>query len=212
CVPLLREAERFAAMHPSHPGRPDAAAKVGRLAEQLAPHVGMGPAGTGAEAPPSIDDGDDDDRPQRKDIYRMSAVSSPGLALAVVPLGYYRRDFDAERARTAWLLAADLAQGAVDGPTFVRIVATPGKVGRGSDARTAIARKIACYLSSVVANVPPAAVGRAAQLDRKTVHSHVAEIEDMRDDPAIDRLMEELREAMIRRAVNLVMANLGEAA
>jgi hypothetical protein len=123
-----------------------------------------------------------------------------------------RRDVDAERARTAWILAADLAEGMVEGTAFVRICNVPGKVGRGSDARTTLARKLACYLASTTANCPPALVAKAAGLNRKTVHSHVADVEDMRDDPDMDRLLDDLSRAMIRRACGLVMANLGEAA
>lgn len=140
-------------------------------------------------------------------------MSGSHLALATIAATIItRRDLDAERARTAWLLAADLAQGVVDGTAFVRICATPGKVGRGSDAKTTLARKIACYLASTVANCAPALVAKAARLDRKTVHSHVQDVEDMRDDPDLDRLLDDLKEQMIRRACSLVMANLGVAA
>lgn len=118
----------------------------------------------------------------------------------------------AERARTAWLLAVDLANEAVDGSDFMKTYLTPQKVGRGSDARTTMARKIACYLTCVVANVFAADAARAARLHRKTVSSHLADIEDMRDDPGFDRLLDELRETMIRRACGLVMASLGAAA
>lgn len=118
----------------------------------------------------------------------------------------------AERARTAWLLAADLAQDAVSGAAFLRIYNVPEKVGRGSDARTALARKLACYLAVTVADCLPAVLARAARLDRKTVHVHLRTVEDMRDDPAVDRLLDDLRDRMIRRACSLVMASLGEAA
>ena len=115
----------------------------------------------------------------------------------------------ADAARTAWLLAVDLAEEAVAGPGFVRIYQTPGKVGRGSDAKTALARKLSCYLACTVADCQPATLARAARLDRKTVHSHLNDVEDMRDDPAMDRMLDELREKMIARACSLVMASLG---
>ena len=115
-------------------------------------------------------------------------------------------------ARTAWLLAADVAETAVEGSAFLRIYTTPGKVGRGSDNKTALARKLACYLAVTVADCQPAVLARAASLNRKTVHVHLNEVEDMRDNPAMDRLLDELRETMIRRACSLVMASLGRAA
>jgi len=118
----------------------------------------------------------------------------------------------AATARCAWLLAVDLAFGVVDGAVFVRIYATPEKVGRGSDARTAMARKIACYLAVTVANCQPAVLARAAKLDRKTVHSHLAAVEDMRDEPGVDSLLDQLASRMVASAAGLVLANLGEAA
>lgn len=123
-----------------------------------------------------------------------------------------RPDPAANRARTAWLLAVDVVEAAVQGAAFLRTYTTPGKVGRGSDARTALARKFACYLAVTVANVQPAVLARAAQLDRKTVHSHLNDVEDLRDDAAVDSLLDDLRDRMIRRACDLVMASLGEAA
>lgn len=123
-----------------------------------------------------------------------------------------RRSRLAERARVAWLLAVDLADEAVEGTFFVRIYATPGKVGRGSDAKTALARKMACYLACVVADCEPAIVAKAARLNRKTVHNHLNDVEDMRDQPGMDAQLDHLREEMIRRAADLVMASLGEAA
>jgi hypothetical protein len=116
------------------------------------------------------------------------------------------------RARAAWLLAADMAETAVTGAAFLRIYDTPGKVGRGSDAKTALARKFACYLAVTVANVQPAVLARAARLNRKTVHCHLVDVEDMRDDAGVDRLLDELKDRMVRAACAIVMANLGEAA
>lgn len=116
------------------------------------------------------------------------------------------------RARCAWLLAVDVADAAVEGTGFARIYSTPGKVGRGSDARTALARKVACYLTSTVGDCDVAMVARAARLDRKTVHKHLREVEDMRDDGAIDVLLDEMGRQMLTAAASVVLANLGGAA
>lgn len=71
CSPLLRGCERFCNLHPSHRERPGRIAQLAALAEQLAPHVGMGAAGLPHEGPTAPEpEGDDaEDRPQRKDIY-----------------------------------------------------------------------------------------------------------------------------------------------
>ncbi len=60
-----------------------------------------------------------------------------------------------------------------------------------------------------MADCQPATLARAARLDRKTVHSHLNDVEDMRDDPAMDRMLDDLRDKMIARACSLVMASLG---
>lgn len=124
---------------------------------------------------------------------------------------------DADHARAAWLLAVDLAEQAVKGAAFVRIYATAGgegsrKVGRGSDACTTMARKLACYLAVTVGNVPQAHLARAAGLHRSTVITHMAEVEDWRDQPGMDRTIEELGNRLLASAARLVLANLGEAA
>jgi hypothetical protein len=67
CSPLLRRCEHFCALHPTHKDRPRIADQLSKMAEALAPHVGMGGAAPGAA--PADDDGDGDDRPQRKDIF-----------------------------------------------------------------------------------------------------------------------------------------------
>lgn len=121
-------------------------------------------------------------------------------------------DLDHERARAAWLLAVDVCESAVEGAAFSRIYNTPGKVGRGSDARTALARKFACYLTATVGNCSQTAVARAAKLHRVTVMAHLNEVEDMRDQAQIDTLLDDLRERMIRGACGVVMASLGGAA
>lgn len=116
-----------------------------------------------------------------------------------------------DTARAAWLLAVDLSQEAVNGSAFLKTYATPGKVGRGSDATTALARKFACYLACTVADCQPAVLARAARLNRKTVHSHLNDVEDMRDRPEIDDLMDVLRERMIATAARIVLQSLSQA-
>lgn len=120
------------------------------------------------------------------------------------------RGNEAGTARAAWLLACDLTVPAVAGSAFLKTYNTPGKVGRGSDARTALARKMACYLACTVADCQPAVLARAAGLDRKTVHSHLNDVEDMRDRPEMDRLLDDLREQMIGNAARLVLQSLGQ--
>lgn len=121
------------------------------------------------------------------------------------------RGREADTARAAWLLAVDLSEEAVNGSAFLKTYATPGKVGRGSDATTALARKFACYLACTVADCQPAVLARAARLNRKTVHSHLNDVEDMRDRPEIERQLEDLRERMISTAARIVLQSLGQA-
>lgn len=130
-------------------------------------------------------------------------------ALSLIEGNAQRRQRSQDRARVAWLLAVDLAEEAVDGTFFLRIYTTPEKVGRGSDAKTAMARKIACYLACTVADCEAATLAKAAKLNRKTVHSHLSDVEDMRDRPGMDEQLDGLRDEMIRRAAELVMASLG---
>lgn len=121
------------------------------------------------------------------------------------------RQHEDDTARAAWLLAVDLSQQAVNGSAFLRTYTTPEKVGRGSDATTALARKFACYLAVTVADCQPATLARAAKLNRKTVHSHLNDVEDMRDGPEIDRMLDALRERMIASAARLVLQSLAQA-
>ena len=116
----------------------------------------------------------------------------------------------AARARCAWLLAIDVAEQAVEGAGFSRIYSTPGKVGRGSDTTTAMARKIACYLTATVGDCDAVAVARAARLHRKTVQSHLREIEDARDDAAVDQQLDDMGRRMVAAAAALVMASMGD--
>lgn len=116
------------------------------------------------------------------------------------------------RARCAWLLGLEVAERAVEGASFARMYATPGKVGRGSDNRTALARKLACYLASTVGDCDAGTVARAARLNRKTVHSHLRDVEDLREDPAMDQQIEDMGRRMVGAAASLVLASMGDAA
>lgn len=123
----------------------------------------------------------------------------------------------ADLARAAWLLSCDLAEQAVSGAVFLRICGTTGgegsgRVGRGSDNRTTLARKVACYLAVTVANVPQAELARAAGLHRSTVITHCQDVEDMRDDGAVDLVLDEMAKRLIGAAARLVLASMGEAA
>lgn len=119
---------------------------------------------------------------------------------------------DLSRARAAWVLAVDLAGEATAGTTLSRILDLRGKPGRGSDARTTVARKLALYLTSTVANVGQTLTARAARLDKSTVRQHLAEVEDWRDDPTTDGAIEEMGRELVRRACLVVLGNLGDAA
>lgn len=118
---------------------------------------------------------------------------------------------DIEHARCAWVIASDLAARALSGD-MRKVVQGTGKVGRGSDDQTAECRKIACYLAAVVANCSPARLAQASGLNRATIHKHLASVEDRRDDPAFDRMIDGLQEALFSMAARVVLAKLGETA
>lgn len=145
-------------------------------------------------------------------VVPTEATPQARWTLANAHLQKVKAEREAARARCAWLLAVDVAEKAVEGVAFARIYLTPGKVGRGSDALTTIARKLACYLTSTVGDCEVAAVARVARLNRKTVTGHVREVEDWRDDPAVDQHLDDMAKHMIAGAAALVMANMGEAA
>jgi hypothetical protein len=117
------------------------------------------------------------------------------------------RGGEIEKARCAWLLAADLAAHAV-GADVRQVMQTRGKVGRGSDAVTARARKIACYLATVVADVTGARLSDASGIDRATIHTHCAWVEDERSRPEFDALVDGLERSLVDMAVRVVMARL----
>lgn len=116
-----------------------------------------------------------------------------------------------QRARGAWLIASDLASGlnpsaAVD----VRVVLrSRGTVGRGSDATTARARKIACWLAVTVANCRATELAAAAGLDAATIREHVGWVEDRLDeDLALTREVKGLETRMIETVTLIAMAAL----
>ncbi|PZQ63373.1 MAG: hypothetical protein DI570_09275 [Phenylobacterium zucineum] len=121
-----------------------------------------------------------------------------------------RRRAEVMQARAAWLLSADLASR--EWGADVRIVMqSRGTPGRGShDEGTTTARKVACYLAQVVANVSGARLAEASMLDRATIHKHSQWVEDQRDDPSFDARVGELEGALFGMAARVVMAKLGQ--
>lgn len=122
----------------------------------------------------------------------------------------FRPDAEQERARGAWLLAIDLADEAAGDAGYVRVFTTPKKVGRGGPARVSQARGVALYLATTLGDLGSRALGQAANMHRASVTRAVAMVEDQRDDPAFDRLMEELERRLLYRAASLVMVALGQ--
>lgn len=115
---------------------------------------------------------------------------------------------DLEQARCAWLLACDLAAVAV-GADVRLVLQTRGAPGRGGDVRTSRARKIACYLAQVVANASTTRLAEASGMDRSTITQHGGWVEDRREaDPAFDRLVADLEDALVSMAVRVVLAHL----
>lgn len=105
------------------------------------------------------------------------------------------------RARAAWLIAADLASGSA-GADVRTALKTRGVVGRGSDALTTRARKIACYLAVTVVNCRAAEVAAVTGLDPSTVRQHVAWVEErLDDDLTLTREINLLETRMIEMAV-----------
>lgn len=119
-----------------------------------------------------------------------------------------RLDAREEHARGAWVLASDLAARALGGDVR-QIVQGSGKVGRGSDNQTAEARKIACYLAMVVADVSPERLAKASGFNRATIHKHGRWVEDRREDGDFDRMMDELELSLFRTAARIVLVQLG---
>lgn len=119
-----------------------------------------------------------------------------------------RHAMETLQARAAWLFAADLAAGAFGADVRV-VMQTRGTVGRGGDAKTSRARKVACYLALVVANASAARLSDATGIDRSTFHHHAEWVEDERDKPEFDQVIDGLETALFGMAARIVMARLG---
>lgn len=117
---------------------------------------------------------------------------------------------EVRRARAAWVLASDLASD-LDGADLRQVVQHhTGRRGRTVDDVTARARKIACYLAVVTASAGPELVAQASGLHRGTIHKHCAWVEDERDKPEFDALIERLEQALVGMCARVVLARLGE--
>lgn len=126
--------------------------------------------------------------------------------------GAQLREAEIERARCAWLLAADLASKALGADVRI-VMQTSGKVGRGSwDEATTKARKVACYIASTVGNVTGARLADATGMDRATIHGHTQWVEDRRDegDREFDDLLDRLERTLLGMAVKIVMTRLND--
>lgn len=113
-----------------------------------------------------------------------------------------------EKARVSWLLACDRAARHV-GADVRSVLRTSGKRGRGSNDTVARARKFACYLALVVCNVEPARLARVNGMHRKTLSQNAEWVEERRDDPMFDGLVEGLEDALWRAAASIVLTKLG---
>lgn len=117
-------------------------------------------------------------------------------------------DRESERARAAWLLSIDLANE-VAGGGFLKVYDTPGKRGRGGSQQVSLARRIALYIATTMADVPARSLGLAAGVHRSTISHHLEAVEDLRDDPVFDAKIDELGRRFLYRAACLVMGGLG---
>lgn len=113
------------------------------------------------------------------------------------------------QARAAWVLASDLAADALKGD-MRKVVQGRGTVGRGADDLTSSCRKVACYLASVTANAAPERLAEASGLNRRTIHKHVAWVEDRREEPLFDAMIEGLERALVGMCARVVLANVAE--
>lgn len=70
-----------------------------------------------------------------------------------------------------------------------RLMEARGRAGRcGGDVLKA--RRLALYLTIVIAGVSVRATHEATGIDRKTIKHHIGKVEDDRDDPALDGLFD----------------------
>lgn len=121
--------------------------------------------------------------------------------------GAQLRAGEVERARCAWLLASDLAAKAMGADVRV-VMQTRGGVGRGGDDKTSQARKIACYLATVVADVTGARLADANGMDRASIFTAAQWVEDKREDGEFDTMMERLANTLVAMATRVVIAHL----
>ena len=147
----------------------------------------------------------------------MAWIIDAGRAGELAPLSNLRpraldKGADAARsrdkARAAWLLAVDLASeaGGVDVRATVKTRGTPG---RGGDAQTSQARKIACYLAVTVGGCRAAEVAAAAGMDPTTVRASVAWVDDAMDThPTLANELDQLEARLIRRAADICIGRL----
>jgi len=114
------------------------------------------------------------------------------------------------QARAAWLMACDLAASELGGDVR-KVLQGNGKQGRTVDDLTARCRKVACYLTTVVANASPARVADATGLHRSTIHEHAAWVEDRRDEGGLfDAQIERMETALVLMCARVVVARLGD--
>lgn len=109
------------------------------------------------------------------------------------------------RARGAWALATSCAACVLADVRFASVFEAPGRAGRTSDNKTAIARKLACYLAVTVADCSVRRVAMASGLNRKTVDAHVAEVEDWRENGEWDRVIEDATRELADMATQVVI-------
>lgn len=98
--------------------------------------------------------------------------------------------------RLAIPTARDVVEGAVATVFTVPMAELRAQTRR--KARTAFARQVAMYLAHVVCGLSLTEVGLLFGRDRTTVSHACAIVEDCRDDPSFDRLMEHLERAVPR--------------
>ncbi len=119
----------------------------------------------------------------------------PLAAAAILPEGHPEPD---DRLRT--LIEASVGQ------VFGIYAAEFSSVTRGT-ARVALARQVAMYLCHVMCQRSLTDVGRIFQRDRTTVAHACGVVEDLRDDPRFDRVLE-LLETIVRYRLTPRVASL----
>jgi hypothetical protein len=115
-----------------------------------------------------------------------------------------------QQARAAWVLASDLAADALDGDVRKVVLRDGGGRGRTVDDLTAACRKVACYLAVTVADVSPPHLAKASGLHRRTIQKHCEWVEDQRDRPEMNGLIERLERELVGMCARVVLANLAE--